>query len=110
MLLRAARQAVMREHPMAPWLAVATVCFGAFMGQLDASVVTLAFPALQRQYGVALAGVQWVSLAYLLTLVALLVPVGRWSDRYGRKLVYCTGSCCSPRRRRGARWHPRWAC
>ncbi len=76
---------------MAPWLAVATVCFGAFMGQLDASVVTLAFPALQRQFGVALAGVQWVSLAYLLALVALLVPVGRWSDRYGRKLVYLYG-------------------
>ena len=92
MLLREpARPAVIREHPMAPWLAVATVCFGAFMGQLDASVVTLAFPALQRQFGVALAGVQWVSLAYLLTLVTLLVPVGRWSDRYGRKLVYLYG-------------------
>jgi MFS family permease len=92
MLLREpARPAVIREHPMAPWLAVATVCFGAFMGQLDASVVTLAFPALQRQFGVALAGVQWVSLAYLLALVALLVPVGRWSDRYGRKLVYLYG-------------------
>ena len=76
---------------MAPWLAVATVCFGAFMGQLDASVVTLAFPALQRQFGAGLAGVQWVSLAYLLALVALLVPVGRWSDRYGRKLVYLYG-------------------
>ena len=34
---------------------------------------------------------QWVSLAYLLVLVALLVPVGRWSDRYGRKLVYLYG-------------------
>jgi MFS family permease len=85
------RPTVIREHPLAPWLAVATVCFGAFMGQLDASVVTLAFPALQRQFGVALAGVQWVSLAYLLALVALLVPVGRWSDRYGRKLVYLYG-------------------
>ena len=92
MLLREpARPAVVREHRMAPWLAVATVCFGAFMGQLDASVVTLAFPALQRQFGVGLAGVQWVSLAYLLALVALLVPVGRWSDRYGRKLVYLYG-------------------
>ncbi len=70
---------------------MATVCFGAFMGQLDASVVTLAFPALQRQFTAGLAEVQWVSLAYLLTLVALLVPVGRWSDRYGRKLVYLYG-------------------
>ena len=92
MLLREpARPAVVREHRLAPWLAVATVCFGAFMGQLDASVVTLAFPALQRQFGAGLAGVAWVSLAYLLALVALLVPVGRWSDRYGRKLVYLYG-------------------
>jgi MFS family permease len=92
MILREpARPAVVREHRLAPWLAVATVCFGAFMGQLDASIVTLAFPALQRQFGVGLAGVQWVSLAYLLALVALLVPVGRWSDRLGRKLVYLYG-------------------
>jgi MFS family permease len=91
LLREPARPAVIREHRLAPWLAVATVCFGAFMGQLDASVVTLAFPALQRHFGVPLAGVQWVSLAYLLALVALLVPVGRWSDRYGRKLVYLYG-------------------
>ena len=92
MLLReAARPAVVREHRFAPWFAVGTVCFGAFMGQLDASIVTLAFPALQRQFGAGLAGVQWVSLSYLLTLVALLVPVGRWSDRAGRKLVYLYG-------------------
>jgi MFS family permease len=92
MLLReSARPAVVREHRLAPWFAVATVCFGAFMGQLDASIVTLAFPALQRQFAVGLAGVQWVSLAYLLALVALLVPVGRWSDRVGRKLVYLCG-------------------
>jgi len=86
-----ARPAVVRQHRWAPWLAVATVCFGAFMGQLDASIVTLAFPAFQRQFGVGLAGVQWVSLAYLLALVALLVPVGRWSDRSGHKLVYLYG-------------------
>ncbi len=92
MLLREPmRPAVVREHRTAPWLAVATVCFGAFMGQLDASIVTLAFPALQRQFHAGLGGVQWVSLAYLLALVALLVPVGRWSDRFGRKLVYLYG-------------------
>ncbi len=92
MLLREpARPTVVREHRLAPWFAVITVCFGAFMGQLDASAVTLAFPALQRQFGATLAEVQWVSLAYLLALVALLVPVGRWSDRLGRKLIYLYG-------------------
>jgi MFS family permease len=85
------RPAAVREHPLAPWFAVGTVCFGAFMGQLDASVVTLAFPALQRQFHTGLAGVQWVSLSYLLVLIALLVPVGRLSDRYGRKICYLLG-------------------
>ncbi len=92
MLLREpARPAFVREHRLAPWLAVGTVCFGAFMGQLDASIVTVAFPALQRQFGTHLAATSWVSLAYLLALTALLVPVGRWSDRVGRKLVYLYG-------------------
>ena len=85
------RPTAIREHPLAPWFAVATVCFGAFMGQLDASVVTVAFPALQRQFGAGLAATQWVSLAYLLVLIALLVPAGRWSDRAGRKLLYLYG-------------------
>jgi MFS family permease len=91
LLREPARPAMIREHPLAPWFAVAAVCFGAFMGQLDASVVTVAFPALQRQFGAGLASVQWVSLAYLLALTALLVPAGRWSDRVGRKLMYLYG-------------------
>jgi MFS family permease len=91
LLREAPRPAAVRDHPFAPWFAVGTVCFGAFMGQLDASIVTVAFPALQRQYGTGLAAVQWVSLAYLLALTALLVPVGRWSDRIGRKLMYLYG-------------------
>jgi MFS family permease len=91
LLRESPRPAVVREHPFAPWFAVGTVCFGAFMGQLDASIVTVAFPALQRQYGTSLAAVQWVSLAYLLALTAFLVPAGRWSDRIGRKLMYLYG-------------------
>ena len=77
--------------PAAWRLAVATVCFGAFMGQLDASITTLAYPALRADFGVSLAAVSWVSLSYLLTLTALLVPVGRLSDAFGRKLFYVYG-------------------
>ncbi len=85
------RPSAVRDNRLAPWLAVATVCFGAFMGQLDASIVTVAFPAMQRQFAAGLAQVQWVSLGYLLVLIALLVPVGRLSDRVGRKLAYLYG-------------------
>ena len=70
------------------------MCFGAFMGQLDASVVTVAFPALQRQFGAGLAAVQWVSLAYLLVLTALLIPAGRCSGTSEGSRRPC--STCAP--------------
>jgi MFS family permease len=82
---------VIRRRSWAWRLAVATVCFGAFMGQLDASIVTLTYQALGRGFHATPAAVEWVSLAYLLTLVALLVPVGRFSDAQGRKLMYLYG-------------------
>lgn len=86
-----ARPAWVREHRRAPWGAVLAVCVGAFMGQLDASIVTLAFPRLQNEFHAPLAVVQWVSLAYLGVLAVMLVPVGRWSDAHGRKLLYVYG-------------------
>ncbi|KAA9152773.1 MFS transporter [Amycolatopsis acidicola] len=85
------RPQVVREHPKAGWFAVGTVCFGAFMGQLDASIVTLTFPALQSEFGQPLAAIQWVSLAYLLGLVGLLAAAGRVADAAGRKLMYVWG-------------------
>jgi MFS family permease len=90
-LAEAARPAAIRRNPRAPWLAVGVVCFGAFMGQLDASIVTLTFRPMEREFTAPLAAVQWVSLAYLLTLVALLAPAGRIADGMGRKLIYGFG-------------------
>ncbi|MFC1430989.1 MFS transporter [Streptacidiphilus sp. N1-3] len=80
-----------RTRPWAWRLAVATVCFGAFMGQLDASIVTLTYRSLGNEFHAGPAAVEWVSLSYLLTLVAMLVPAGRFSDARGRKLMYLYG-------------------
>lgn len=70
---------------------MATVCIGAFMGQLDASIVTLAFPTLTRTFHATLGSVQWVGLSYLLVLVSLLTAIGRTADMLGRKLLYTYG-------------------
>jgi MFS family permease len=61
------------------------------MGQLDASIVTLTYPQLQADFSTGLGSVQWVSLSYLVVLAVLLVPVGRWADSRGRKLLYLYG-------------------
>ncbi len=89
--LEPARPRAVREASYAPWLAVGTVCIGAFMGQLDASIVTLAFPTLRHDFSASLVDVQWVGQAYLLTLIGLLMAVGRYADMIGRKLLYTYG-------------------
>lgn len=81
----------LRQHPRAWIAAVATVCFGAFMGQLDASVVALTYHSIGESFNAELDVVQWISLTYLITLALLLVPLGAVSDRLGRKRVYLWG-------------------
>lgn len=86
-----ARPDAVRGRPGAEWLVVATVCVGAFMGQLDASIVTLTLPALRRVFHGSLAEVEWVALGYLVVLVATVTAVGRLGDVVGRKLLYTYG-------------------
>jgi len=61
------------------------------MGQLDASIVSLALPTLQEAFHASLDQVEWVALAYLLVLAATVVAVGRLADMVGRKLLYIYG-------------------
>src|SRR5947209_11444021 len=77
--------------PAYRWLVVGTVCVGAFLGQLDASIAGLVLPTLQQVFAAPIDSVEWVSIAYLLTLAALVVPLGRLADLVGRKLLYTAG-------------------
>jgi EmrB/QacA subfamily drug resistance transporter len=70
---------------------VGTVCIGAFLGQLDASIAGLVLPTLEQVFGTSVASVEWVAIAYLLTLAALVVPFGRLGDLLGRKVLYTWG-------------------
>jgi Major Facilitator Superfamily len=85
------RPARIRESPRARWYVVGAVCIGAFMGQLDVSIVTLALPRIGADLHAGVGAARWVSLSYLLVLAGTLVPVGRLADRLGRKLLYTHG-------------------
>lgn len=54
-----------------------------FMATLDTSIVAVALPALERDFGVRTSATEWVVLGYLLPLIALTLPAGRWLDRTG---------------------------
>ncbi len=85
------RPARIRALHSAPWLAVATVCVGAFMGQLDASIVATALPFIRTNLHASIASVEWVVLIYVLVLAGTVAAVGRIADRVGRKLLYTYG-------------------
>ena len=61
------------------------------MGQLDASIVTVALPTFQHTFDASVGAVTWVGLSYLLVLVATVTAVGRFADMWGRKLLYVYG-------------------
>jgi EmrB/QacA subfamily drug resistance transporter len=73
------------------WLVVGTVCIGALMGQLDASIAQLVLPALEHDFHQHLSVISWVAVAYTLTLTVLLPVFGRVADLYGRKTLYMAG-------------------
>jgi EmrB/QacA subfamily drug resistance transporter len=74
-----------------PWLIVGVTCIGAFMGQVDASIVQLALPTLGRVFDCTLESVSWVALAYLLGVAAFLPIFGQLCQIFGRKLLYIIG-------------------
>ena len=64
---------------------------GSFVAGLDATVVNVALPAIRADLGGGLAGQQWVSNAYLLTLGSLILVAGSLGDRYGERRVFSIG-------------------
>ncbi|WP_052307927.1 hypothetical protein [Nakamurella multipartita] len=62
LLREPARPRRVASSPRAPSLVVATVCIGAFIGQLDASIVSIALPAIGRDLGGTIGQIEWVAL------------------------------------------------
>src|SRR5204862_3336020 len=57
----------------------------------DGTVVSVALPAIAREFHATGAEVQWVVEAYALLLSALLLVGGSLGDRFGRRRVYALG-------------------
>ena len=74
-----------------PWLVIGLTCLSGFIGQLDASVVQLALPALEREFNAGLSAVSWVAIAYSLAFASSLPAFARLSEIFGRKLIYLGG-------------------
>jgi EmrB/QacA subfamily drug resistance transporter len=72
-------------------LALLAAILGSFVAALDATVVNVALPAIESDLGGGLAGQQWVSNAYLLTLGSLILVGGSLGDLYGERRIFTIG-------------------
>jgi MFS family permease len=62
-----------------------------FMVVLDATVVTVALPSIQRGLHFSTADLQWIVNAYALTFGGFLLLGGRLGDLFGRQRVFLVG-------------------
>ncbi len=73
------------------WFVLGTVLLGATMSALDVSIVNVAMPTLTATFGVSMSVIEWVAMAYMLTLTIFLPLFGRLADVYGRARLYNLG-------------------
>lgn len=57
----------------------------------DQTAVTVALPAIGREFGVEADDLQWVVTAYLLALAVFMLVAGRLADHLGRRRVFLLG-------------------
>ena len=113
-----------------PGLALLVLATAQLMVVLDATIVNVALPHIQRALGFSGTGLEWVVNAYALTFGGLLLLGGRAGDLLGRRKMFIAGlllfsaaslaggfatarpSCSRPARCRApaARWSPRPRC
>lgn len=70
------------------WGAVVAVGLTVFVTAADMTIVGVALPTLSRDFGVGPDAVQWAVLGYVLPLVALGLPAGRWADTVGKRPAF----------------------
>ena len=67
------------------------LCGAQFLAVLDATIVNVALPSVQRALHFTPQNLQWVASGYALTFAGFLLLGGRAADRLGRRRVFMTG-------------------
>ena len=71
--------------------ALVTSISASFLTPFMGSAVNLAIPSIARSLNGSAVMLSWVVSSFLLTTAALLLPIGRFADIFGRKKVFVLG-------------------
>ena len=72
-------------------LALVVIAAAQLMIVLDATIVNVALPHIQRALGFSGTGLEWIVTIYALAFGSLLLLGGRLGDIYGRRRIFITG-------------------
>jgi NTE family protein len=80
---------VFRRPTPAPRAVLAIASLGVFMAFVDATIVNIAFPDIERSFsGSSIGTLSWVLNAYNIVFAAFLVAAGRLADLLGRRRIF----------------------
>jgi EmrB/QacA subfamily drug resistance transporter len=80
-----------KPHTDPAWMVLALACTCQFMVILDAAIVNVALPSIQRDLGFTPTGLAWVVNGYLLTFAGFMLLGGRAADLFGHRRMLVAG-------------------
>jgi EmrB/QacA subfamily drug resistance transporter len=80
-----------RARETNPWLVLVLICVAQFMVILDATIVNVALPSIQKDLNLSEGNLQWIVNAYTLVFGGFLLLGGRAGDLVGRKRIFLVG-------------------
>jgi EmrB/QacA subfamily drug resistance transporter len=81
----------LRTHATNPWIVLVLICLAQFMVILDATIVNVALPSIQKDLHLSESSLQWIVNAYTLVFGGFLLLGGRAGDLLGRKRLFLIG-------------------
>jgi EmrB/QacA subfamily drug resistance transporter len=73
------------------WKALAVLSLAQFLIIMDTSIIGVALPEIQQQFGFTQSDLQWIFSAYVIVFGALLLLGGRVSDIIGQRRIFVIG-------------------
>jgi EmrB/QacA subfamily drug resistance transporter len=73
------------------WKALALLSLAQFLIIMDTSIIGVALPEIQQQFGFSQSDLQWIFSAYVIVFGALLLLGGRLSDILGQRKIFAVG-------------------
>jgi EmrB/QacA subfamily drug resistance transporter len=77
--------------PVRRALVLAICCMSVLMVGLDTTILNVALPSIQSDFGASVSGAQWTIDAYTLVIACLLMLSGSTGDRLGRRRTFQIG-------------------